>query len=195
MSILTSGRTELACFNNIGGIRYVYLFSYVDYLYSQIVGGSSGELTSFPATYIYKWEIARDSGNFSENIKNDGEGLLYEQSFNFTLTQQNLATTNNIKLLNNIELRYIVEFNDGTFRIGGLYNGARLSTGELSTGGTKGELNGYNISITSSESYSAPYISNLATVGFDVITNLAGAYKVRVEADGGVVENLECITI
>ena len=166
MSVLTKGRTELSCYDVIGGIKRVFLFKYEDYAYNQIVGTKGVELTSFPATTIYQFEIA--TGNFVESIQQTPMGQSYAQSLSFTFTKRDLATTSLIDTLNNIELRYIVEFNDGVYRIGGLYNGARLSAASANTGGRKGDFNGYNLTITSTELYSAAVIENLEDVGFTI---------------------------
>ena len=167
MSVLTSGRTELACYDNIGGIRNVYLFKYVDYAYNQIIT-SGQELVTFPATTIYKYEI--QSGGFVENIQNDEQGVLYQQSCNFTLVQQNLLTTNELDLLTKIDLRYIVEFNDGSYKIGGLYNGAKITSLDLTSGGSKKDFNGYSITINSSEEYESFYIDDLSSTGFTIFS-------------------------
>jgi len=166
MSILTKGRNELTCYNNIGGIKKVYLFKYVNYAYSQIVGEKGVELTSFPVTTIHEYEIK--GGSFNENIQNDENGILYNQELSFTLTKQDLATTIKLNTLRNIDLRYIVEFNDGSLKIGGLYNGAEINSLELVSGGSKSEFNGYRVSINSKERYQAAYINNLLSVGFEI---------------------------
>jgi hypothetical protein len=173
MSVLTKGRSELSCYNNIGGIKNVYLFKYVDTAYNLIV--TSGlELTSFPSTYIYKYEIK--GGSFTENIQNDEQGVLYQQNCSFTLLQQDLLTTNELDNITKIDLRYIVEFNDGTFKIGGLYNGAKITSLDLTSGGSKQSFNGYNITITSSELYGAAFIDDLEDVGF-IIDSVEYSYQ------------------
>lgn len=174
MSVLTKGRTELSCYNNIGGIKNVYFFKYVDYAYNQIIGTKGVELTTFPSTTIYKYEV--QSGSFNENIQNDDNGELYQQNCSFTLVQQNLLTTLELDLLTKIDLRYIVEFNDGSFKIGGLYNGAKITSLDLASGGTKADFNGYNITIASSEVYGAAFIDDLEDVGF-VIDNQIYSYQ------------------
>ena len=163
MSILTKGRTDLSCYDNVGGIKNVYFFKYVDYVYSQIVGEKGVELTSFPATTIYKYEI--QSGSFTENIQNDENGEIYNQELNFTLVQQNLITTNELKILTSVDLRYIVEFNDGSFKIGGLYNGGKITSLNLVSGGLKSDFNGYEVTISSRELYQAAYILDLEDAG------------------------------
>ena len=156
MAVLTSGRSE-GCFDNQGGIRNLYLFKYVDYTYSQIVGGCS-TLTSFPATTIY--EFGTRDATFSEQITNDENGIKFDQTLTFTLKKQDVSTTHQLFELTEIDLRYIVRFNDGTYRIGGLFNGGRLTFVDVS-GGSKQSLNGYNITINSSQECTAAYLANL----------------------------------
>ena len=150
---LTSGRTE-GCFDNVGGIKAVYLLKYVDYPFGSIVRNGQ-EVIEFPASTIYKYET--QSANFNESIKNDQEGVSYSQSLTFTLTKQDLLTTSELDRAQKVDLRYLVEFNDGSVRFGGLYNGAQITTIAIQSGGVKSDLNGYNITIQGSEEISAPF--------------------------------------
>jgi len=59
--------------------------------------------------------------------------------------------------------------NDGRYKIGGLFKGANMKELKLVSGGSKNSLNGYQITIESTEEYLAPFIDNLATTGFNVI--------------------------
>ena len=150
---LTSGRTE-GCFDNVGGIKAIYLLKYVDYPFGSIVRDGQ-EVIEFPTSTIYKYET--QSANFNESIKNDQEGVSYSQSLTFTLTKQDLLTTSELDRAQKVDLRYLVEFNDGSVRFGGLYNGAQITTIAIQSGGTKSDLNGYNITIQGSEEISAPF--------------------------------------
>ena len=76
---LTKGRSEIGCRSNIGGVKAVYLFPFVDYTYNLIEGTRGVEITSFPTTTLYKYETT--SANFSETITNDD--LLYNGHLNF----------------------------------------------------------------------------------------------------------------
>lgn len=163
MSLLTSGRTELNCYNNVGGIRYVYFTEYVDHAYIDIEGEKGVLLTSIPDAFIYRYDVV--GGSFTQPIEQSENGELYKQELTFTLTQQNRLTTNELRVLSNIDLRYIVEFNNGNLQIGGLYNGAKVTSLDASSGGSKNSLNGYNITISGSESYQAAFIDNLSDAG------------------------------
>lgn len=166
MSILTKGRTEIACRDNIGGIRYVYLFKWYDYTFTEIQDVRSGEITVFPETTLYRFDI--ENGNFTETINNDENGINYSQSLNFTLKKQDLFTTNELNVLTKIDFRYIVEFNDGSLKMGGAIHGANISSLELVSGGNKQDLNGYNLTIESNERYKAPYLEDISVVTHDV---------------------------
>jgi hypothetical protein len=155
--VLTSGRTEIACRNNIGGIKAVNLFKFIEYPYNLISGVRGVTVDNFPETTLYRYETI--NANFSETINNDEEGISYSQSLTFTLFKSDLFTTEEINRATNIDLRYIVEFNDGSFKIGGLFNGARISNLDINSGGSKQDLNGYNITIESEEEYSAAFIN------------------------------------
>jgi hypothetical protein len=165
---LTSGRTE-PC-KSVSGIKRVYLFKYVQYANTQIVGVKGSTLTSFPATTIYGYECV--NANFNENIVNDENGVKIDQSLTFTLLKQDYLTTKTMQEIKQLELRYIIELNDGRYRIGGLFKGANMKELKLVSGGSKNSLNGYQITIESTEEYLAPFIDDLATVGFTESLNL-----------------------
>jgi len=160
---LTKGRSEIGCRSSIGGVKAVYLFPFVDYTYNLIEGTRGVEITSFPLTTLYKYETT--SANFSETITNDENGVSYEQSLTFTLFKQDLLTTNELNRLTQIDLRYIVEYNDGTYKMGGVYNGARLEDYSIESGGSKASLNGYNLTFNSTEEYLAPFMSEALVLG------------------------------
>jgi len=179
--VLTSGRIE-PCRDNIGGIKNVYLFPFVEYSYTQIEGVRGVEITSFPSSDIYKYEV--QGGTFSENITNDEFGIKYEQNLNVILTKQDLITTNELNAVQKLDLRYIVEYNNGKFRMGGVYNGARLTSYSIDSGGEKSSFNGYNLTFTGVEEYSAPFIDNINTVGFFIL--LEDSFFMLLESGGKI---------
>ena len=155
--VLTSGRIE-PCRDAIGGVKNVYLFPYVKYNNSQI-DIKFQTLVSFPTTNIFKYEV--QNGTFEQNIVNDENGVSYQQSLIFTMFKQDRLTTNELNTLTNIDFRYVAELYDGTFRVGGLFNGAKVESLTLVSGGTKQDLNGYNVTITGLEEIQAPFLDSL----------------------------------
>jgi hypothetical protein len=156
---LTKGRSEPLCRDSIGGVKNVYLLNYIPYTYNQIQGVRGVSITDFPSSDLYKYEVV--NGNFSETINNDENGINYSQSLTFTLYKQDLATSRELNLMQKIDLRYIVEFNNGQFKMGGVYNGARLDSYTVESGSAKGSLNGYNLTFSSEEEYASPFLNNL----------------------------------
>lgn len=155
--VLTSGRTE-PCRDVIGGVKNVYLFPYVKYAPSQI-DIKFETLVEFPSTTLFKYEV--QNGQFEQTISNDENGINYNQSLSFTIFKQDLLTTRELNVLTNIDFRFVAEFYDGSFRVSGLFNGAKIESLTLSSGGSKTDLNGYNVTITGNEEIQAPYLDSL----------------------------------
>lgn len=154
---LINGRTN-PC-NTISGIKRVYLFKYVQYLDTQIVCIPGSELISFPTSNIYGYECV--NATFDETITNDDNGVSVNQSLSFTLKKQDAASTELLSSLLDFDVRFIVELNDGRYKIGGLYNGATVDNLTTVSGGAKQELNGYNITISANEEHTAPFVDDL----------------------------------
>lgn len=157
MCQLLKGRNEISCRNNIGGIKKVYLFKYKAYDITQIVRDKQ-LVTSFPSTTAY--EFYTNNADFNETISNDDNGVTYDQSLTFRLNKTDLETTRQLNSIENLFLSFIVEFNDGSLRLGGLYKGCNLSF-DIQSGGSKLDGTGYNITISGKEEISAPYLDNL----------------------------------
>lgn len=85
-----NNRKERTLFDNIGGVKRIYLFEYIDYSYNQILGVKGSTLTAFPSTIIYGYECVQAS--FDEQINNDDDGISVDQELIFTLLQQNTET-------------------------------------------------------------------------------------------------------
>jgi hypothetical protein len=132
----------------------------VQYLDTQIVCVPGSELISFPQTNIYAFECV--NATFDESITNDDNGVSVNQSLSFTLKKQDAASTELLSSLLDFDIRFIVELNDGRYKIGGLYNGATVDNLTTVTGGAKQELNGYNITISANEEHTAPFFDDLS---------------------------------
>ena len=161
---LTTGRSEPLCRDNIGGVKSVYLFSFTQYAYNLIQGVRGVNITSFPDNTYYKYEVT--GANFSETIKNDENGISYSQNLTFTLLKQDTGTTRELDLMQKLDLRYIVEFNNGDLKMGGVYNGARLDSYTINSGSSKGSLNGYSLTFSGEEEFASPFVSREIIDGF-----------------------------
>jgi hypothetical protein len=179
---LTTGRNEPICRDSIGGVKNVYLFSFTQYAYNLIGGVRGVNITSFPENTYYKYEVT--GGNFSESITNDDNGVSYSQSLTFTLFKQDLATTRELDLMQKIDLRYIVEFNNGDLKMGGVYNGARLDSYTINSGSSKGSLNGYSLTFSSEEEFASPFVSREIIEGLLLLEN---GFNLLLEDSGKII--------
>jgi hypothetical protein len=179
---LTTGRNEPLCRDSIGGVKNVYLFSFTQYAYNLIGGVRGVNITSFPENTYYKYEVT--DGNFSETITNDENGISYSPSLTFTLFKQDLATTRELDLMQKIDLRYIVEFNNGDLKMGGVYNGARLDSYTINSGSSKGSLNGYSLTFSGEEEFAAPFVSREIIEGLLLLEN---GFNLLLEDSGKII--------
>ena len=182
--VLTKGRTEPLCRDNVGGIKYIYFFKFIEYSDSQIEGTKGVEITAFPDTNLYRYEP--NSASFSETIGNDENGVKFEQSLTFGLAKQDVLTTNQLDLMQSIDLRYIVQYNSGKLRMGGVYNSSSITSYSIESGGAKSSLNGYNITIGGTEEYAAPFISSLNIISSNSIL-LEDSFYLLLEDTGKII--------
>lgn len=155
---LTKGRKE-PCKNNAGGIKELYLSTYVDYSVRQIVGYREQFITSFPDTQVYRYE--GQNITFDENINEDGS---YSQNINLRLIKQDLATAQLLSILIKNKVRAVIVDYLGGIRVAGCVNGldAEIKT---NTGGSRVDFNGYDLTLNGSEEFQAPFIADLENSG------------------------------
>ena len=184
MSGIFKGRLD-PCNDNIGGVTKLYLFTYVDYRRYQIeVDGNT--LVSYPATTIYEYELRADGNVLNEDLQTDEEGISYDQSVSGVLKQIGINYFNTSNLLNK-KVGCIIKDRLGNLKIIGLYNGCRVPSVNFTTGGSRSDFNGANISISARETKQAFYIDDLASAGFTFpspscgLLNLDAANQDRIE--------------
>lgn len=167
MSGITSGRTE-APNNNIGGLKNIYLFDYVEYQ-KYLITTTSNVLNIYPATTVFKYELRADGNTFSSGFQDGEDGVSYNHSLSIVLKGVLDDRTEIIGLLNK-RLGCIVETRLGHFQIIGMYNGCRVKSIKEQTGGGYEDFSGYNIDIEGKEEQEPFFITNLFSAGFDVFS-------------------------
>ena len=176
MCSVTSGRTE-PCYNNIGGLINVYLFSYIGYRKYEISQDGT-TLLKFPDTDIYKYELRADGNTFSSDLEEQPDGIAYNQTANFVLKGLKSDRVEINGLLNK-RLGVIVETRLGHYQIMGLYNGVRVKSVKGSTGSNRDSFSGYNISLEAKELNQPFFIDDLQDVGFNIIAPLVPFYLLQ----------------
>lgn len=168
MAGITSGRTE-PCNNNIGGLKNIYLFDYVDYK-RYLITTSLNTLVSYPATTVYKYELLADGNSVSVDLQEDEEGISYNQNLSIVLKGLR-ADAQQITSLINKRLGCIIENRLGQFQIMGLINGCRVNSIKAQTGGARTDFSGYNLDLEAKEKNSLYYIDDLASAGFSIFVD------------------------
>lgn len=161
MVSITSGY-NYKCNDNLGGVKYIYLFPFVKYQRS-LINITNNVLNTFPTTTIFKFEFLGSPTLEISQEENDG-GKFYNQSISFDLL--GLNDSFEIQKLIKKDYRCIIEDNNGNKRILGLYNGLELNSFNSSTGSGKSDLNGFKLSFKGQEINEPFFINDLESAGF-----------------------------
>jgi len=158
---ITSG-FELACRDNTGGIKNIFILSGS---IASVTGATNGLLTDISGSgTFYKFELTKQTGDFTETItpSNENGTVFYDQVINAPFHKLQSATRNQIKVLaQNQDLKIIVETNNGNedsvgqYWLAGQINGMTLTGGSGATGLAYGDLNGYSLTFGGQEPYPA----------------------------------------
>ena len=150
---ITSG-FSLACRDNSGGIKNIYILSgSVD----AVGEASEGLINSISGSGVfYKFELTKNTGDFLETptVSLENGTVFYDQAINVAFHKLQSSIRNQVKVLaQNPDLKIIVETNNGVetpftgryFYVGNR-RGATLSGGAGATGTAFGDANQYALS-------------------------------------------------
>lgn len=162
--ILTSGRIE-PCSDGIGGLKKFYLIDFQEDAFTI----TAGEATAMDVgvTVAYEFELLNDGNTLVETFTQDINAgtSTYEQVLTVALKKQGLATANELHLIVKARPIAVVLDRNGDYRIVGISDGT-VATGSIESGGAKGEFNGYNLTLTATETAPAPTLDSATTTAF-----------------------------
>lgn len=164
---LTSGRKE-PCKNNIGGIKRLYLATWVSYDVRSIIGYRNGLITSFPITQIY--EFKGQDITLDESINEDGS---YNQEISIKLISQDLASAQLMTMLMKNKVFAITTDYLGNNKVSGILNGMDVEV-KANNGGSKVDFNGYDVSLSGVEEFKSPFVGDLDNAGLTDKTQTFG---------------------
>ena len=176
---ITSGFT-LACRDNSGGIKNIYILS------GSIAGvteASEGLISVVSGSGIfYKFELTKNTGDLTETPTPSLENgtVFYDQSINVSFHKLQSSIRNNVKVLaQNPDLKIVVETNNGVespytgrFFYIGRYRGATLSGGAATSGTAFGDANQYALTFQGLEPEPADEISTADGTLLDALTGI-----------------------
>lgn len=156
--VLTSGRTE-PCRDAIGGLKAAYFLDFQEDAFTI----SAGEATAIDVgvTAVYKYELLADGNTLVETFtadQNNGTSI-YEQVLTLALKKQTTASANELALIVKARPIIVVQDRMDNYKIVGISDGT-VATGDIQSGGAKGDFNGYNLTLTATEVLPAPTLDS-----------------------------------
>tara|TARA_R110000803_G_scaffold170023_2_gene233099 strand:+ start:1957 stop:2487 length:531 start_codon:yes stop_codon:yes gene_type:complete len=167
---ITVGRTE-PCKDSVGGLKNMYIVNYSGTLLSGATLDANDQITGLASVVVaYKFELkgANTFDEANENSRDNGTSF-WTGTGTIVLKKQDLTTQKEFKLLSYGRPQILIEDYNGNFRLAGAENGCEVSVNTAS-GAVMGDLNGYTLTFTSTESAMASYVSSAivgAGAGFD----------------------------
>tara|TARA_R100000951_G_scaffold52640_1_gene44288 strand:+ start:28 stop:579 length:552 start_codon:yes stop_codon:yes gene_type:complete len=155
---ITSG-FSLACRDNTGGIKNIYILSGS---VSTVAESSEGLISALSGSGVfYKFELTKNTGDFLETptVSLENGTVFYDQAINVAFHKLQSSIRNQVKVLaQNPDLKIVVETNNGVespytgrFFYVGNRRGATLSGGAGATGTAFGDANQYALSFSGNE--------------------------------------------
>lgn len=168
---LTTGR-KVPCKSAVGGIKTIYFADFGTLGDATI---AAGEITAFSGTPSWFQFDVKGNSSLETAINSSRENgtTFYESTLNLTLTFQDKATQEELKLIAHARPHIAIEDYNGNYFVMGLEHGADVNGGTIVTGAAMGDLTGYTITAVAQET-APPYF-----VTGSVITADASAVQIN----------------
>lgn len=165
--LLTSGR-KIPCKSAVGGIKNIFFADFGTLGAATIV---SGEITAFAGSPDwFQFDIKNTATTMETAITSsrDNGTTFYDTTLSMTLTFQDKATQEQLKLLAVARPHVCVEDYNGNYFVVGLLNGADLNGGSIQTGGSMDSLTGYSGLTFNAQEVNPPFFVTPAVITADV---------------------------
>jgi len=161
---LTTGR-KVPCKSAVGGIKTIY---FADYGTLGDASISAGEITALAGTPdFFQFDVKGSSAlETAINSSRENGTTFYESTLTMSLTFQDKATQEELKLIAHARPHVVVEDYNGNYFLLGLEHGAEVSGGSISSGAAMADLSGYSLTIVAQET-APPYFVTPAAVTAD----------------------------
>lgn len=174
---LSLGRQEV-CKDSVGGLAGVYFLNYTTASFTHATGSDPGSpITAFPSgSTVYYYQLKGTSA-YTETVNSSRENgtTFFSQELVLNLKKLTNEMTTQLKLMAWGRPQIVVHTMAGDALLVGEREGADLTGGTISTGGSVGDLYGYSVTFTGQEQYNASFISGSTYA--DPFAGLAGAGK------------------
>ena len=158
---ITKGR-GIGCKNAFAGIKNVYILDF-DSAHGAVVAAlspSAGTITlpTDNSAEFFKFEVKGGQSSLETSVNSSRENgtTFYESTLNVTLQTLDVATQEEIKLLNRGRALYVIELyppGSGNIKylLMGHGNGAEVTGGTIVTGAAPGDLQGFTLTAIATE--------------------------------------------
>ena len=148
---ITKGRT-LPCKNSVGGLKNVFILDYGSVVANVTPSSGTVTLPTDGTAEFFKFEIKGNSSLETAVTSSRENGTtFYESTLNLTFTYLDVATQEELKLLNAGRAHYVVETYNGDYLLIGKEHGAEVTGGTIVTGAAMGDLSGFTLTVTAQE--------------------------------------------
>jgi hypothetical protein len=161
---LTTGRLKV-CKQSLGGLGKLFLFNFVENPFTF----ASGIVTAInpSLTTVFEYELEGDGNNVAESLASDRNSgtSVNTQTLTFVLKQINATTSAQMNLLAYGFPMAVVKDRNGVYHALGIEDGIDFTVAQT-TGGAKGELNGYTLTGVATTGSLSPKLDGTTVTAF-----------------------------
>ena len=161
---ITAGRDK-ACKQGLGGLGKLYLFNFVENPFT-VTAGVATEINPLLTT-VFEYELEGDGNNVAESLVSDRNSgtSLNTQTLTAVLKKIDAVTSAQMNLLAYGFPMAVVKDRNGIFHAIGTDDGIDFTVAQ-STGGAKGDLNGYTLTGVSTTGALSPKLDATTVTAF-----------------------------
>ncbi len=149
---LTSGYS-LDCKDSSGGITEVYFIEKANVSSVATASGVVTGLTKASGKRFWKYELPKETGNFTNNpqVSTENGTLFFEQGLTIVINKLSASVNTELKLLAQNVLIAVVKDNNNKFWMLGKERGVDMAPSESGSGTAFGDRSGYTLNFTGKE--------------------------------------------
>lgn len=158
-TITLAGR-GVGCKDALGGIKRIYVGSWTDGIWDDIVSGEVAGLSGTNTLTVYTYDMTRGSGSLNQTITSDlaAGTVFFDQVCTVTFNKAAAADITEISNLVKGRMAVLVEDNNDNWFVMGHKNGVEVSGGTAQTGTAAGDQNGFTLEFSAQEVAPAPFL-------------------------------------
>ena len=154
---ITKGR-GVGCKTAFAGIKNIYILDYGTEVASATPSAGTVDLRALSSSHFFRFEVTGGLSSLETTVTlcRENGTTFYESTLNVTFQHVDVASQEEIKLLNRGRAHYVVElYPDGAgttkYLLIGKDNGAEITGGTIVSGAAPGDLQGFTITAVATE--------------------------------------------